>query len=101
MGGADKWERRKITRYRRPTLTMFFCDEDSSNGGSVSYENTADNQPLYRHNNYANFSFADGHCKAHSLQEIPHMARGDTKGNAYASVFWDPVNAAFLDWDRR
>jgi len=100
-GNATQWARRKITRYRRPTLSMFFCDIDSSNGGTVTYENAADNQPFYRHNNYANFGFADGHCKAYALQDIPHMTRGDSKVAAYGNIFWDPVSAVYLDWAKR
>ena len=95
------WTIRKTTRYRRPTLTMLFCDVDSINGASATYDNSADNQPLYRHNNMANFGFADGHSKLHSLQEIPHMARGDNKTAVWSNVFWDPVGAAYLDWDKR
>lgn len=92
---------RKITRFKRPSLTMLFCDVDSKNGSTVTYNNEADNQPCYRHNNYGNFGFADGHGNAFRMQEIPHMARGDSKGSASANIFWDPVYASYLDWNYR
>ena len=92
---------RKITLYKRPTLTMIFCDTFSTNGTSVTYENSADNQPYYRHNGFCNFAFADGHTGAHKLEEIPHMTRGDSKTAAYQNIFWDPVYAVYFDWNRR
>ena len=95
------WDKRKITRYKRPTLSMFFCDMDSVNGANVTYDNAADNQPLYRHNNFANFGFADGHSKAFTLQDIPHKARGDSKTKAFQNIFWDPTTAKYLDWKKR
>ena len=98
---TTSWDKRKITRYKRPTLSMFFCDMDSVNGANVTYDNAADNQPLYRHNNFANFGFADGHSKAFTLQDIPHKARGDSKTKAFQNIFWDPTTAKYLDWKKR
>ena len=101
ISGNPEWDRRKLTRYQRPTLTMFFCDVNSTNGAVAAYTNTADNQPFYRHNQMANFGFADGHCSAHNLQQIPHMARGDSKSKAFQNIFWESISAKYLDWKQR
>ena len=98
--GSD-WQKLKSTRYKAPTMSLLFCDVDSSNGAVVTYASAADNQPNYRHNNMANFAFADGHTAQHRLEEIPHQARGDSKTKAFQNILWDPTDAKYMDWSLR
>ena len=98
--GSD-WQKLKSTRYKRPTLSLLFCDVDSTQGAVVSYDNANDNKPCYRHNNICNFAFADGHTNQHRLEEIPHKDRGDNKSKAFQNIFWDPTDAKYLDWEKR
>ena len=97
--GSD-WQKLKSTRYKRPTLSIIFCDVDSTQGAVVTYANANDNKPCYRHNNTANFAFADGHTASHRLEEIPHQDRGDSKSKAFQCILWDPTDAVYLDWNK-
>ena len=100
------WEKLKYTRYKMPTLTMMFCDLDTTLGATVKYDRGKDkdpsitNVPTYRHNKVGNFAFADGHVSAHTLAEIPHQDRGDSRAKVFECIFWEPVAAKYLDWNK-
>ena len=98
--GADTGAKRKLSRYKQTTLTMWFCDLDSTNGAVVSYRSNSDAQPNYRHQGYGNFVFADGHCDAYRVVDIPHQKRGDTVTYAFQNIFWDPTDAVNLTWNK-
>ena len=99
LGG--NFDRLKSTRYKSPTKSVLFADINSSIAGAiVGYDQKSDDYPRYRHNKMCNFVFADGHSAAHTVQEIPHTERGDSRGKAFQSIFWDPTDAVYLDWNK-
>ena len=100
VSGDGNWEKRKIVRYKQPSMSLWFCDVDTTNGACVSYRSNSDAQPDYRHDSKAVFGLADGHTSAHKILEIPHQARGDSVTKAFQCIFWDPVSAIYLDWNR-
>lgn len=103
---ADRWFRLKYTRFKMPSMTMLFCDVDTDLGAGVTYSRGKDNNPAnnnvpnYRHNKSANFAFADGHVASYTLAQIPHSDRGDGRASPFQTIFWDSVNAKYLDWNK-
>ena len=94
--GCDKL---KYNRYKKPSMSALFADVDSSIAGAlVAYDKKSDDYPRYRHNNLCNYAFADGHSAGLTAGEVPHPERGDSRAKAYQSIFWDPIDAVYLDW---
>ena len=101
-GCPANWDKLKSTRYKRPTLTMLFCEIDSVNAGAIAYcKNDSDYYPRYRHGKTGNFAFSDGHVASHVLEEIPHVDRGDKTSDAYSCIFWDPTptKSKYMSWN--
>ena len=89
----------KYNRYKKPSMSALFADIDSSIAGAlVAYDKNSDDYPRYRHNNLCNYAFADGHSAGLTAGEVPHPERGDSRSKAYQSIFWNPIDAVYLDW---
>jgi prepilin-type N-terminal cleavage/methylation domain-containing protein/prepilin-type processing-associated H-X9-DG protein len=99
--GSD-WQKLKLTRYKRPSLTMIFGEIDSSIAGAIiGYDLRSDDYPRYRHNNIGNFAFADGHSTGLTVQQVPHPARGDSRTDCFQNIFYEPLPSKnkYMSWN--
>jgi prepilin-type processing-associated H-X9-DG protein/prepilin-type N-terminal cleavage/methylation domain-containing protein len=95
---ADNHEtsRRKLTRYKKPSRTALLGDIRTSGLATLYFSpwvNGSYNAHRFylAHSNKANFTFADGHVAAKSLNEIPHAWGASSENN----FFWNPFGEKY------
>ena len=89
-------EKRKLTRYKKPTRTVWLGDIKTI-VGAAAMDTTkvwaAGNYGVnFRHGSNANFLFADGHVKAKTTGEVPNTTTGGGwTASRYNNIFWNPL----------